>query len=254
MRSLDAPSTPAAASGMVWIDGGSFLMGSEEFYAEERPVRRVDVDGFWIDTHPVTVAEFRRFVKETGYVTVAERPPDAGRLSGRRSGAARPRLTGVPAPARSRRPARPPRLVGVCPRRGLATPGGPGVRRALARPAPRHARRLCRRAGLRGLGRARAADRGRVGVRGARRPGGRALRLGRRRVPGRPADGEHLARRVPVAEPAHRRLRGHVALGRVPAERLRALRHDRERVGVDVRPLRRRGGCCAPRATPSHAT
>ena len=51
-------------------------MGSEDFYPEERPVRRVDVDGFWIDEHPVTAAEFRRFVRETGYVTVAERPLD----------------------------------------------------------------------------------------------------------------------------------------------------------------------------------
>ena len=37
---------------------------------------RSTVDGFWIDRHPVTVAEFRRFVEDTGYVTVAERPPD----------------------------------------------------------------------------------------------------------------------------------------------------------------------------------
>jgi sulfatase modifying factor 1 len=65
--------------GMRWIPGGTFLMGSEEFYPEERPVRRVDVDGFWIDEHPVTAAEFRRFVRETRHVTVAERAldPDA---------------------------------------------------------------------------------------------------------------------------------------------------------------------------------
>jgi formylglycine-generating enzyme required for sulfatase activity len=62
---------------MVWIADGSFEMGSDEFYAEERPVRRVDVDGFWIDTHPVTVAEFRRFVEDTGHVTAAERTPSA---------------------------------------------------------------------------------------------------------------------------------------------------------------------------------
>jgi formylglycine-generating enzyme len=37
----------------------------------------VEVGGFWIDPHPVTVAEFRRFVKATGYVTVAERAPSA---------------------------------------------------------------------------------------------------------------------------------------------------------------------------------
>src|SRR5687767_15937126 len=64
------------ADGMVQIPAGEFLMGSEEFYPEERPVRSVAVEGFWIDEHPVTGAEFRRFVRETGYVTVAERPLD----------------------------------------------------------------------------------------------------------------------------------------------------------------------------------
>ena len=59
---------------MAWIPGGTFLMGSADFYPEERPVHRVTVDGFWMDRHPVTVAEFRRFVMATGYVTVAERP------------------------------------------------------------------------------------------------------------------------------------------------------------------------------------
>jgi formylglycine-generating enzyme required for sulfatase activity len=61
---------------MVWVPPGSFLMGSQEHYPEERPVHEVAVDGFWIDQHQVTVAEFRRFVKATGYVTVAERPLD----------------------------------------------------------------------------------------------------------------------------------------------------------------------------------
>jgi len=59
---------------MAWVPGGTFLMGSADFYPEERPVHRVTVDGFWMDSHPVTVAEFRRFVTATGYVTVAERP------------------------------------------------------------------------------------------------------------------------------------------------------------------------------------
>jgi formylglycine-generating enzyme required for sulfatase activity len=61
---------------MVWVPGGEFLMGSDQFYPEERPVHRVTVDGFWMDEHPVTVAEFRRFVKATGHVTWAERAPD----------------------------------------------------------------------------------------------------------------------------------------------------------------------------------
>ena len=62
---------------MCWVPGGEFLMGAEDFYPEELPVRRVYVDGFWMDTHPVSVGEFRRFVELTGYVTVAERRPDA---------------------------------------------------------------------------------------------------------------------------------------------------------------------------------
>jgi formylglycine-generating enzyme required for sulfatase activity len=60
---------------MVWIEGGAFWMGSDDFYPEERPVHRVTVDGFWIAEHPVTVAQFRRFVKATGYVTWAEHAP-----------------------------------------------------------------------------------------------------------------------------------------------------------------------------------
>jgi formylglycine-generating enzyme len=58
------------------IPGGTFRMGSADFYPEERPVHRVSVDGFWMDEHPVTVEEFRRFAKATGYVTVAQRPLD----------------------------------------------------------------------------------------------------------------------------------------------------------------------------------
>jgi sulfatase modifying factor 1 len=62
---------------MVEVPSGTFRMGSDRFYPEERPVREVSVEGFWIDRHPVTVAEFRRFVKATGHVTWAEQPPNA---------------------------------------------------------------------------------------------------------------------------------------------------------------------------------
>jgi formylglycine-generating enzyme required for sulfatase activity len=62
---------------MRWVPEGTFRMGSEAFYREERPVHTVSVDGFWMDEAPVTAAEFRRFVRETGYVTLAERPLDA---------------------------------------------------------------------------------------------------------------------------------------------------------------------------------
>src|SRR5215831_11563537 len=62
---------------MVWIPGGTFHMGSDRHYAEEAPVHRVSVDGFWMDRTPVTNAEFMRFVAATGYVTFAEIPPRA---------------------------------------------------------------------------------------------------------------------------------------------------------------------------------
>ena len=61
-----------AVRGMTLVPGGSFQMGSTGFYAEERPVTEEDVDDLWVDVHPVTNAEFRRFVKDTGWVTVAE--------------------------------------------------------------------------------------------------------------------------------------------------------------------------------------
>ena len=51
-------------------------MGSQDFYPEEGPVQTVDVGGFWIDERLVTAADFRQFVRETGYVTYCERPLD----------------------------------------------------------------------------------------------------------------------------------------------------------------------------------
>jgi len=62
---------------MRWVPEGTFRMGSETFYPEERPIHAVSVDGFWMDEAPLTAGEFRRFVRETGYVTMAERPLDA---------------------------------------------------------------------------------------------------------------------------------------------------------------------------------
>lgn len=67
---------------MCWIPQGTFLMGSNDFYPEERPAHRVTVAGFWMDAHPVTVAEFRSFVEATAYVTVAERAPAPDQLPG----------------------------------------------------------------------------------------------------------------------------------------------------------------------------
>ncbi len=78
MGTMNAPVAPGESRtrSMVWISAGSFLMGSNEFYREERPAHRETVQGFWIDRYPVTNADFRQFVSATGYVTTSERAPD----------------------------------------------------------------------------------------------------------------------------------------------------------------------------------
>src|SRR5208283_4923615 len=76
-RVPEADEKPAARSldpEMLWIPGGTFQMGSEDFYPEERPVRAMSVAGFWMDRCAVTNAQFARFAAATGYVTLAERP------------------------------------------------------------------------------------------------------------------------------------------------------------------------------------
>lgn len=78
-----APAAAAAAAaagpppGMVALPGGRFMMGSDRFYREERPLREAQVGPFAILRHEVTNAQFAAFVAATGYKTVAERPLDA---------------------------------------------------------------------------------------------------------------------------------------------------------------------------------
>lgn len=64
--------------GMVFISGGSFLMGgtTQEARPDEYPRHKVEVSGFWIDIHEVTNKQFKEFVDATGYVTIAEQKPD----------------------------------------------------------------------------------------------------------------------------------------------------------------------------------
>src|SRR5690242_15483969 len=69
-----APPGPPPAPDMVWIPGGTFRMGSNNHYPEERPTHPVTVDGFWIDRTPVTNARFARFVAATRHATTAQLP------------------------------------------------------------------------------------------------------------------------------------------------------------------------------------
>ena len=85
LNGLVAPAD--APKGMAWIPGGEFSMGAAEPPAmddvgmkattDSRPIHRVYVDAFWMDTTEVTNAQFDAFVRATGYVTVAERTPRA---------------------------------------------------------------------------------------------------------------------------------------------------------------------------------
>src|SRR5262249_22646282 len=62
----------------VWIPGGEFSMGSDEpQFPDARPWHRVLVDGFHMDKTLVTTGDYAAFVRATGYVTVAERVPNA---------------------------------------------------------------------------------------------------------------------------------------------------------------------------------
>ena len=141
---LTAPGR-APAKDMVWIPGGTFRMGSEDFYPEERPVHTVSVDGFWMDEHQVTVAEYRRFVKDTGYVTMAERPLDPADYPDADPDAPRARLARLQRDPRAGPPRR------LSPVVALRSPGRRGRRqRGLARtstaaigiPSPTSPRRM----------------------------------------------------------------------------------------------------------------
>ena len=71
-----SPPDGAPFPDMNWVSGGTFTMGSDQHYPEERPAHRVTVDGFWMDRTPVTNERFTRFVESTGHVTSAEIPPN----------------------------------------------------------------------------------------------------------------------------------------------------------------------------------
>ena len=89
-RSGSAPPGLPPFPDMVWIPGGTYRMGSEQHYPEERPVRRVSVDGFWMDRTPVTNTAFKQFVRGAGHITFAEIPPNAADYPGAKPEMLRP--------------------------------------------------------------------------------------------------------------------------------------------------------------------
>ena len=162
---------PGSTDGMVELAGGEFLMGSDgpHSYPDdgEGPVRRVRLEPFWIDALAVSNADFVRFVEATGYATEAEHFGWSFVFAGL--------LPDDFPPTRAGWPTRP---GGARSRARLAASGGPAVGSRRAAGPPGGPRLLERRAGLLRLGGQAAANRGGVGVRGARRARAAALPLG----------------------------------------------------------------------------
>src|SRR5271168_4764133 len=65
-----------SVDGMIRLDGGRFLMGSEDTDSiaadGEGPVRPVTIDPFYLDRYPVTNEQFAAFIRATGYKTESE--------------------------------------------------------------------------------------------------------------------------------------------------------------------------------------
>ena len=247
---------------MVWVPGGDFLMGSEDFYPEERPVHTAHVGGFWMDAHPVTVAEFRRFVKATGHVTVAETAPEAADFPD----AAADQL--VPGSLVFTPPGRPVSLDDFrawwawVPGAQWRHPEGPGSTlngrelHPVTHVAYADALAYASWAGKELPTEPEWEFAARGGLEGAVYAWGDDV-TPRGRQMANTWQGD-----FPVHNDAVGRLRAHVAGRCVPAQRLRPGRHDRQRLGVDVPGLheqpRRCGqpeheeghGCCAPRRVP----
>lgn len=74
------PEDVKAPEGMVWIGGATFMQGAVDqdkmAMDHEKPAHKVAVDGFFMDVTEVTNGQFKKFVDETGYVTIAERAID----------------------------------------------------------------------------------------------------------------------------------------------------------------------------------
>ena len=230
---MNKPMRQAATEGMRRIPGGTFLMGSDRHYPEEAPAHRVRVAPFEMDETCVTNRQFAAFVAATGYVTVAERPLDPAVYPGRRAARAPARRRRLPHDAGAGRHPRLPQLVGLGQRRLLAPSRGAGQHRSRAArttpssrspsrtPRPtRHGRARRSRPRPNGSSPPAAASTARSS------PGATSSRPG-------PPRRQHLAGRLPLAEPRRGRLARHLPGEDLPAERLRPLRGLRQRLGVD---------------------
>ena len=233
VKRAGGPKASQARPEMICMPGGEFTMGSDHHYAEEKPAHRVKVDGFWIDAtsgDECRVPALRQ----------RHRPRHLRRDRARPEGLSRrPAAYAARGLARLRQDEGPVDLTNWSNwwTFGFGAdwrhPYGPGSSikglddHPVVHIAYRDAEAYAKWAGKE------LPTRGRMGVRRARRAGGRGIRLGERARAGRQVHGQYLAGRVPVAEFAERRLRDDLAGRHLSAERLRPLRHDRQCLGMD---------------------
>ena len=212
--------------------GGRFIMGSADpMFPDARPLHAVRLNGFFMDRCLVTNAQFDRFVRATGYVTVAERKPDPRLFPGV------PPEKLVPGAVVFVPPPRPVSLDDVS--QWWRYVPGASWRHPQGRPARWRAWQITRLsrsagrtppptpAGPASVCRPRRNGNGRRGAGWTRSPLSGAARFSRRAV-----DGKHVSGPFPRPEHARRRLRGNVPGGQVSAQRFRAVRHGRERLGM----------------------
>ena len=200
---------------MVWIPGGSFLMGSEDFSSEERPVHPAQVAASGLTPIRSRSPSSGGFVRATGHVTVAETAPDPADYPDADPDLLVPGFLVFTPPLGRSTPGPPVVVVGA--RRPLASPGGSGRRTVTARTAPGHACRIRRCARLRGLGGQGVADGGRVGVRRARWPRrARAYTWGDEFTPSGRIMANTWQGHFPHQNLAARRLRPHLTGRKVP--------------------------------------
>ena len=195
------------------------------------------VDDFSIDATTVTNAEFASFVDATGYVTVAERDLDPADYPDAPPENLQPGSMVFTPDPRPGRPAPPQPVVAVEAGRLLAAPATArksSIDKRLDHPVVHVAHEDA--LAYADLDRRGAADRGRVGVRRAGRARRRGVHLGRRGTARRQDHGQHVGRAgLPLAQHGRERLPAHGPGRQLPAQRLRPLRHGRQRLGVDRR-------------------
>ena len=237
---MSVHASPAVAPGatvadMIRIPGGTFRMGSDRHYPDEAPSHSVTVDGFWIDPTPVTNAQFRAFVAATNYVTWAEIAPDPKDYPG-----ALPKMLKAGGLVFTP-PGKPVDLgdfsqwwrftFGATWRRpyGKGSHIGGLDDHPVVQVAFKDAEAYAKWAGKELPTEAEWEFAARGGLDGAE------FAWGDEFTP----DGRHMANtwqgNFPEREPARRRLGADLAGARLPAQRLRRPRHDRQRLGMDDR-------------------